>query len=51
MIYQITAIRSTVRRNPAQFIVNFGLGGGGGFAITSIMHIDNAGDGDIKMAA
>lgn len=28
--YQITAIRSTARGNPAQFLVNFGTGGGGG---------------------
>lgn len=27
--YQITAVRSTARGNPAQFIVNFGMGGGG----------------------
>lgn len=27
--YQVTAVRSTSRGNPAQFIVNFGVGGGG----------------------
>jgi hypothetical protein len=34
--YQITAIRSGIRGLPAQFTVNFGVGGGGGFAITGI---------------
>ncbi|MCC6951557.1 MAG: hypothetical protein IT433_08925 [Phycisphaerales bacterium] len=34
--YQVTAVRSTARGNPAQFTVNFGIGGGGGFAITSV---------------
>ena len=34
--YQVTAVRSTSRGNPAQFTVNFGLGGGGGeLTITS----------------
>lgn len=35
--YQVTAVRSMQRGNPAQFTVNFGFGGGGGFAITSII--------------
>ncbi len=35
--YQITAARSTARGNPAQFTVNFGIGGGGGgFTIASV---------------
>lgn len=33
--YQITATRSTTRGNPAQFNVNFGVGGGGGMFIAS----------------
>lgn len=33
--YQITAIRSTASGNPAQFTINFGVGGGGGFTVTS----------------
>lgn len=38
--YQITAIRSTASGNPAQFTINFGVGGfgamqGGGFSITN----------------
>lgn len=33
--YQITAIRSTASGNPAQFTINFGVGGGGGFTITN----------------
>ncbi len=32
--YQVTAARSTVRGNPGQFTVAFGVGGGPGFAIT-----------------
>jgi hypothetical protein len=47
--YQITAVRSTARGKPAQFTVNFGIGGGGGFAITSIT---GASEGtSVKMAA
>ncbi len=34
--YQVTAVRSTSRGNPAQFTVNFGIGGGGGFVIASV---------------
>lgn len=45
--YQVTAIRSTQRGNPAQFTVSFGVGGGGGFAITSVTE----GTGVMKMAA
>lgn len=33
--YQITAIRSTAGGIPAQFTINFGVGGGGGFTITN----------------
>jgi hypothetical protein len=45
--YQITAVRSTQRGNPAQFVVNFGVSGGGGLTIASI----SSGNGDVKMAA
>ncbi len=44
--YQITAVRSTARGNPAQFTVNFGIGGGG-FAITSVTTESSP----VKMAA
>lgn len=43
--YQITAVRSTSRGNPAQFIVNFGIGGPG-LTIASV-----TGGGPMKMAA
>ncbi len=45
--YMVTAVRSTARGNPAQFIVNFGMGGGG-LTITSI---SGASGGEMKMAA
>ena len=45
--YEITAVRSTPRGNPAQFNVNFGVGGGGGLFITST----SEGSGEMKMAA
>lgn len=45
--YQITATRSTVRGNPAQFNVNFGVGGGGGMFIAST----SEGNGEMKIAA
>ncbi|GMV24142.1 MAG: hypothetical protein AMXMBFR58_01730 [Phycisphaerae bacterium] len=46
--YQVTAIRSTPRGNPGQFTVSFGMGGGGGFAITGVTE----GTGSpVKMAA
>lgn len=35
VVYQITAVRSTVRGNPAQFNVNFGIGGDG-FMVASV---------------
>jgi hypothetical protein len=43
--YQITAVRSTARGNPAQFTVNFGMGGGG-LTIASVTE-----SGPMKMAA
>lgn len=43
--YQITAIRSTARGNPAQFTVNFGIGGSG-LTIASIEE-----SSPVKMAA
>jgi hypothetical protein len=49
--YQITAVRSTARGNPAQFVVNFGVGGGG-FAVTSVTPVSGEGDGaGVKIAA
>jgi hypothetical protein len=53
--YQITAVRSTARGNPAQFVVNFGTGGGG-LTIASITPSSAPGSGDseggeVKMAA
>lgn len=48
--YQVTAVRSTARGNPAQFTVNFGIGGGGGgFTIASVT--EGAAISPIKMAA
>jgi hypothetical protein len=47
--YQITAIRSTKRGDPAQFNVNFGVGGGGGMFIASTS--EGTGNGTMKMAA
>jgi hypothetical protein len=56
--YQITAVRAArggaARGNPAQFTVNFGMGGvgGGGFAITSITpHTSESYGANLKMAA
>jgi hypothetical protein len=46
--YQITAVRSTVRGLPAQFNINFGTGGGGGFVVTSVTEVGGA---EVKMAA
>ena len=43
--YQVTAVRSTARGNPAQFTVNFGIGVG--LTIASVTD----GDSEIKMAA
>lgn len=51
VMYQITAVRSTARGNPAQFVVNFGVGGGG-LTVSSISTPAADGDeGQIKMAA
>lgn len=47
--YQVTGVRSTVRGNPAQFTVNFGVGGGG-FVITSVTEA-RGGAGEVKLAA
>lgn len=51
--YQITAVRSTSRGNPAQYTVNFGTGGGGGLAIASITQdeVEFDGGGGLKQAA
>jgi hypothetical protein len=49
--YQITAVRSTARGNPAQYTVNFGTGGGGGLAIASITQDEVEFDGGLKQAA
>ncbi|MBL9030862.1 MAG: hypothetical protein JNM80_04035 [Phycisphaerae bacterium] len=49
--YQITAVRSTQRGNPAQFTVNFGVGGGGaGLTIESVT-AEGAAGGPVKLAA
>ena len=40
--YQITAVRSTARGNPAQFSVNFGGGAGGGAFTVSVQDASNA---------
>lgn len=45
--YQITAVRTTVRGTPNIFVVNFGVGGGGGMFIASTSEGMNA----MKMAA
>jgi hypothetical protein len=46
--YQVTAVRSTASGAPAQFTVSFGIGGGGGATIESVV----GGDGTrVKMAA
>lgn len=45
--YQVTAVRSTARGNPAQFTVNFGMGGGG----LTIASVTSEGAGEVKMAA
>ncbi|MBI2756718.1 MAG: hypothetical protein K2Q09_10340 [Phycisphaerales bacterium] len=46
--YQITAVRSTARGNPAQFTVNFGIGGGGLVGVTSARVTES---GPMKVAA
>jgi hypothetical protein len=47
VLYEVTAVRSTVRGNPALFNVNFGVGGGGGMFIAST----SEGEPSMKMAA
>lgn len=47
--YQITAVRSTQRGNPAQFTVSFGVGGVGGLGI-SIAGVSE-GEGGVKLVA
>lgn len=50
--YQITAFRSTLRGEPAQFTVNFGVGGGGSIYIASTSEgVKNGEVGGMKMAA
>ncbi len=51
--YQVTAVRSTARGNPAQFTVSFGIGGGGaGLVGVTIANITEGGAGEpMKMAA
>lgn len=46
--YQITAVRSTQRGNPAQFVVNFGMGGG---RLTVASITEGGAGGPMKMAA
>ena len=48
--YQITAVRSTNRGNPAQFIVNFGIGNGGGLTVASVTP-ENGMSGGMSLAA
>lgn len=48
--YMITAVRSTQRGDPAQFIVNFGVGGGGGGGVF-VTNVTGTGDASVKMAA
>jgi len=48
--YQITAVRSTQRGNPAQFTVNFGVGGPG-LTIESVTTEGAGGGGPVKLAA
>jgi len=49
--YQITAVLSTARGNPAQFVVNFGVGGGGLTVASVVSTPESSSGGDIKMAA
>ncbi len=53
VFYQITAVRSTARGEPANFMVNFGvggIGGTGGFTITA-MGSNASGNGESRLAA
>ena len=45
IIYQITAVRSTTKGDPATVLVNFGVGGGGGFSITMLGNQASGGEG------
>lgn len=47
VVYQVTGVRSGLRGPSAQVNVNFGVGGGGGFTVTSVTE----GGGDVKLAA
>jgi len=52
--YQITALRSTTRGNPAQFTVNFGIGGAGGPGFAggyTIQSVTGEGGTNVKLAA
>jgi hypothetical protein len=49
VVYEITATRSTLRGNPAQFNVNFGIGGGGMFIASTSE--GNGPSGEMKLAA
>lgn len=39
VFYRITGIRSTVRGTTNEFVVNFGVGGGGGFTVQSVNEV------------
>lgn len=47
--YMITAVRSTQRGNPAQFVVSFGVGGGGGGVF--VTNVTGTQDANVRMAA
>ncbi len=49
--YQITAVRSTSRGEPASFNVSFGVGGPGGIQVTSVTEVNQANAGPTKLAA
>jgi len=46
VVYQVTGVRSGLRGPVSQVNVNFGVGGGGGFAVTSVTE-----GADVKLAA
>ena len=46
VVYQVTGVRSGLRGPSAQVNVNFGVGGGGGFTVTSVTE-----GADVKLAA
>lgn len=46
VVYQVTGVRSGLRGPSTQVNVNFGVGGGGGFAVTSVTE-----GSDVKLAA